>query len=95
MRALGTDQFVVNYQPIVNLGDGILGAEALVCWDHPESVEVVSQRPAYFIPIAEDAGRSNVASTHRCVDRRVRGPGGMAVRHRSRSRSDRLGEPPR
>ena len=54
LRALGTDQFVVNYQPIVNLGDGrILGAEALVRWDHPERGRL---SPAYFIPIAEDAG---------------------------------------
>lgn len=53
-RAIGTDQFVVDYQPIVTLGSGkILGAEALVRWDHPERGRL---SPALFIPIAEDSG---------------------------------------
>ncbi len=53
-RAIGTDQLVVNYQPIVRLGNGeIIGAEALVRWDHPERGRL---SPAMFIPLAEDSG---------------------------------------
>ncbi len=53
-RAIGTEQLVVFYQPIVDLEDGsMLGAEALVRWDHPERGRL---SPAMFVPIAEDAG---------------------------------------
>lgn len=53
-RAIGTDQIVVNYQPIVDMGTNeILGAEALVRWDHPERGRL---SPALFIPLAEDSG---------------------------------------
>jgi EAL domain-containing protein (putative c-di-GMP-specific phosphodiesterase class I) len=42
------------YQPIVDLEAGwIVGAEALLRWDHPVRGEVM---PAEFIPIAEDTG---------------------------------------
>ncbi|MFV0318020.1 MAG: putative bifunctional diguanylate cyclase/phosphodiesterase, partial [Microthrixaceae bacterium] len=54
VRAIGTEQFVVNYQPMVNLEDGrIIGAEALVRWDHPDRGRL---SPGFFIPLAEDAG---------------------------------------
>ncbi len=53
-RAIGTEQLVVCYQPIVGLSDGVIvGAEALVRWDHPERGRL---SPALFVPIAEDAG---------------------------------------
>lgn len=53
-RAIGTDQVVVNYQPIVDMATNeILGAEALVRWDHPERGRL---SPALFVPLAEDSG---------------------------------------
>ncbi len=53
-QALDSDQLVVHYQPIVDLGSGrIRGAEALVRWEHPERGLI---QPAEFISLAEDAG---------------------------------------
>ena len=47
-------QFIVHYQPIVELSTGrIRKAEALIRWVHP-TLGLVS--PAEFIPLAEDAG---------------------------------------
>lgn len=52
--ALEQNQFAVYYQPQVSLADGrIIGAEALVRWQHPEE-GVIS--PAKFIPLAEETG---------------------------------------
>jgi EAL domain-containing protein (putative c-di-GMP-specific phosphodiesterase class I) len=52
--ALSNGEFVVHYQPIVELATGnICKAEALVRWQHPTSGLV---GPADFIPIAEDTG---------------------------------------
>jgi diguanylate cyclase (GGDEF)-like protein len=51
--AIETEQFSVDYQPIVRLADGaIAGFEALVRWRTPDG-EVF---PAEFIPIAEEVG---------------------------------------
>lgn len=51
--AVDTDQFSVDYQPIVRLADGeIAGFEALVRWRTPRG-EVF---PAEFIPLAEEVG---------------------------------------
>ncbi|MBU3998423.1 EAL domain-containing protein [Rhodoferax sp.] len=52
--AIIRNQFAVHYQPRVDLRDGrLLGAEALLRWNHPL---LGSVSPAIFIPLAEDAG---------------------------------------
>ncbi len=53
-RALDLDQFELYYQPIVNFQQQkIVGAEALIRWNHPELGLVT---PDSFIPIAEETG---------------------------------------
>ncbi|WP_082876913.1 sensor domain-containing protein [Hydrogenophaga crassostreae] len=52
-EGLREKQFVVHYQPQVNLQGLVTGVEALVRWNHPEKGLVM---PAAFIPVAEDTG---------------------------------------
>ena len=53
-RALLNQELVVYYQPIVLLGSReIIGAEALLRWEHPERGLVP---PDSFIPVAEETG---------------------------------------
>jgi diguanylate cyclase (GGDEF)-like protein/PAS domain S-box-containing protein len=53
-RALSRHEFVLHYQPKINLTSGaITGVEALLRWHHPERGLIP---PALFVPIAEDCG---------------------------------------
>jgi diguanylate cyclase (GGDEF)-like protein/PAS domain S-box-containing protein len=53
-HALERQEFVLHYQPKVNLATGaIAGAEALLRWMHPDWGVVLPER---FVPIAEDCG---------------------------------------
>jgi diguanylate cyclase (GGDEF)-like protein/PAS domain S-box-containing protein len=53
-KALERDELVVHFQPVVSIADGkVVGAEALVRWDHPTRGLLA---PAHFIGLAEDTG---------------------------------------
>ena len=50
--ALAHDEFVLHYQPKVNMHSGqVIGAEALIRWQHPEKGLLA---PAAFLPVIED-----------------------------------------
>jgi diguanylate cyclase (GGDEF)-like protein len=53
-RAVEEHQFVLHYQPIVELDSGrIVGVEALLRWQHPDGTLVP---PTSFVPLAEATG---------------------------------------
>jgi diguanylate cyclase (GGDEF)-like protein len=53
-EAIERDELVLHYQPKVALGNGgIVGAEALVRWNHPERGLI---GPVQFVPLAEHTG---------------------------------------
>jgi diguanylate cyclase (GGDEF)-like protein len=53
-RALERQEFVLHYQPVIDLATGaITGAEALIRWTHPTRGAIP---PLQFIPVAEDCG---------------------------------------
>jgi len=52
--AIASDQFHLNFQPLVNAKDQkLVGFEALIRWNHPQRGMVP---PNVFIPVAEEAG---------------------------------------
>jgi diguanylate cyclase (GGDEF)-like protein len=54
-RALELGELVVHYQPLISVADGtVMGAEALLRWQHPERGLVP---PLEFIPVAEQSGQ--------------------------------------
>jgi diguanylate cyclase (GGDEF)-like protein len=54
-RAIEDEEFVVHYQPMVDLRSGeVRRLEALVRWEHPEQEGLLS--PSQFISVAEEAG---------------------------------------
>lgn len=54
-RAARNDEFTIYYQPQLDVETGkIIGAEALIRWNHPEKGLVM---PTEFIPLAEESGK--------------------------------------
>jgi EAL domain-containing protein (putative c-di-GMP-specific phosphodiesterase class I) len=61
-KGLDQDQFVVHYQPILDLaGEELQGVEALVRWQHPEYGLL---GPGEFVPLAETTGLIRPLTAH-------------------------------
>ena len=52
-KAVTGDQFLLHYQPQVDTGGHVIGAEALLRWQHPQRGLVL---PGEFIPVIEETG---------------------------------------
>lgn len=52
-RAIGNDELELYFQPQVDTGGAVIGAEALLRWHHPELGDIM---PGTFIPITEETG---------------------------------------
>lgn len=71
--ALEQNQFVLCYQPQLNLVSGqVVGFEALIRWQHPMMGTIP---PAQFIPMAENSGQIRAITEwvveQACIDRKV------------------------
>ena len=85
-RALDRDEFVLRYQPKVDLGSGqVVGAEALLRWRLPGHGEIA---PSQFIPLAEESSLildigawvlNQVCSDYATWQERVPDPGMVAI----------------
>ncbi|MDH4263194.1 MAG: EAL domain-containing protein [Spirochaetia bacterium] len=53
LEAIEKDQFILYYQPKINVKKEIVGMEALIRWQHPEDGLIL---PIDFIPVAEKTG---------------------------------------
>jgi len=70
-RALANDEFVVHYQPIVDVASGtVLGTEALLRWQHPElgllapdDFIFLAEVTGLVVPVGEHALRTACAQT--------------------------------
>lgn len=56
-RAFEEEQFTLHYQPICDREGTLLGAEALIRWNHPERGNIP---PGDFIPVLEELGKIHI-----------------------------------